>query len=151
MQDGVPRLVIFECRLAYALNHRGDYRGAAAAYRSARERDSHWPERFATRAWTLLTDADPSRRDAQTAYELARQASDAVGDPPARMLDVFAAAEAARGDFAAAAQTAQRALDKASAAGDVALAKQVRDHLRLYEQRKPVSPSAPEPQGAGDS
>src|SRR5262249_9664318 len=127
------------------------YRGAAAAYRSARERDSHWPDHFAARAWTLLTDPDPSRRDPQTAYELARQASDAVGDPPARLLGVFAAAEAAPGRLAAAAQTAQRALDKASAAGDVALAKQVRDHLRLYEQRKPVGASSPERQGAGDS
>ncbi len=151
VQFGVPRLVIFRCRLAYALNRRNERRLAGVAYREAHERHPQWPDDFARRAWTLLTDPDPNRRDPQTAYELASQAVEGVGDPSAQLLDVLAAAEAARGDFAAAARTAQQALDKASAAGDMVLANVVRDHLRLYEQRKPVGATAPERPAAGDS
>jgi tetratricopeptide (TPR) repeat protein len=149
--DGMPRLVVFECRLGHALNGRGEPRGAAAAYRDASQRCPEWPDLFAARAWTLITEPDPNRRDAQEAYELASQAVEGVGEPPAQLLHVLAAAEAARGDFTAATKTAQRALNRASADGDLTLANTVREHLRLFEQRRPVAGSGPELRAADRS
>jgi protein O-mannosyl-transferase len=140
--DGLPRLVVFECRLAFALNHCGDRRSAAAAYRDARERHPHWPEEFAAKAWRLATDPDANLRDPQQAYELAGQAVEGEANPPAPLLDALAAALAARGDFEEAARTAQRALDRAAAAGDLALANAIRDRLQLYQHGKPALPSS---------
>jgi hypothetical protein len=56
-------------------------------------------------------------------------------------LDALAAADAARGDFAEATATARRAIDKATAVGDVTLASAIRDRLQLYTQNKPASAS----------
>jgi tetratricopeptide (TPR) repeat protein len=151
MQDGIPRRVILECRLAGALNRRGDHHGAAIAYRDAREVCPEWPNEFAARAWRLINDADPDRRDTQTGCELARLAVEGSNDRPARLLDVLAAAEAAQGDLAAAGRTAQRALDKSSAAGDASLSKTIRDHLRRHEQHGPVAPAGAESHTADES
>src|SRR5207249_1899062 len=92
------------------------------SYLDARERDPHWPEEFAAKAWRLATDPDATLRDPAQAYELAGQAVEGSADPSAPLLDALAAALAARGDFEEAARTAQRALDRAAVAGDIALA-----------------------------
>jgi tetratricopeptide (TPR) repeat protein len=42
--DGVPPLVFYKCRLAFALHNVGQHRAAAEFYREARERDPRWPE-----------------------------------------------------------------------------------------------------------
>ena len=63
--------------------------------------------------------------------------TEALTDP------TLAAALAARGDFDEAVRTGQRALDKATAAGDVTSANNIRDHLLLYQERKPVLGSSP--------
>src|SRR5581483_8248774 len=102
-----------------------------------------WPEEFAARAWRLATDPNPELRDPQQACELAEQAVAGVADPSAHLLDALAAALAARGDFEEAAHTAQSALDKATAAGDVTLVSGIRDRLALYRGRKPVVSSCP--------
>src|SRR5439155_17346614 len=120
-------LALYECRLAFALDHGGQPRAAAEFYRAADECDARWPEEFAARAWRLATDPNPDLRDPQQAYELAAQAVAGVADPAAPLLDALAAALAARGDFEEAARTGQRALDKATAAGDVTLANGIRD------------------------
>jgi hypothetical protein len=138
---GIPPRVTYECRLAYALACCGDRLGAAENYCVATGHDPRWPEQFAARAWTLATDSEAGRRDPQTAYEVASQAVDGAGDPPAALLDALAAAEAARGDFAEATATARRAIDRATAAGDVNLANAIRDRLQLYTQNKPACAS----------
>ncbi len=112
--ETVPRAVILRCRLAYALDHRGDHTGAKEFYSAALRRDPGWPEKCAVKAWRLATDPNPDLRDAPEAYDLADQAVSAVGDPSASQLDTLAAAEAAAGKFLEAVRTEQQALDKAS-------------------------------------
>ncbi len=57
----------------------------------------------------------------------------AAGLSPA-VLDNLAAAQAAGGDFTAAAATAQQALHLATATGEPALAADIRRHLHAYHQ-----------------
>ncbi len=134
--DGIPPRTSYECRLAFALACCGDRAGALQMYAVASARDPHWPDTFAARARKLATESEAGRRDPQTAYELARQAVDGAREPSAQHLDALAVAEAAGGNFAEATTVAKRALDKASAAGDVALANAIRDRLRLYARKK---------------
>lgn len=136
--DGIVRAVLFRCRLAFALNHRGDRRGAAAVYRGALERDPQWPRKFAAKAWELVTASDVNNRDPRLAQELASQAVQAVDDPPASLLDALAAAQAALGQYRAAVQTVQRALDKVSGTEATTLGRTLREHLDLYQHGRPV-------------
>jgi tetratricopeptide (TPR) repeat protein len=142
--EGIPVLVIYQCRLASALQNRGERRAAAEVYRSATERDPRWPEEFAAKAWGLATNPDANLRDPQLACEMAGQAVEGVADPPPALLDTLAAALAARGDFEEAVRTGQRALDKAAAAGDVTQAEAIRDRLQLYRSRKPAFAGSPQ-------
>jgi tetratricopeptide (TPR) repeat protein len=137
--EAVPDLVVFECRLAFALERSGDRQGAARVYRMALEREPDWPEKFTARAWRLATAPDVCRRDPRLAYELVSQAGQAVGEPSAVMLDARAAAQAALGRFAEAIRTARLAMEKASASGDSQLARSIRDRLRLYEKGEPAT------------
>jgi tetratricopeptide (TPR) repeat protein len=141
--EGIPPLVLYQCRLAYALHYCGQPRAAAEFYRAARQCEPRWPEEFAARAWRLATDPDPGLRDPRQACELAEQAVAGAADPSAHLLDALAAALAARGDFEEAVQTGQSALDKATAAGDTTLANGIRDRVALYRGRKPVVGSSP--------
>jgi tetratricopeptide (TPR) repeat protein len=141
--EGIPPLVIYQCRLAYALHYCGQHRAVAEFYRAAGQREPRWPEEFAAKAWRLATDPDPDRRDLQQACELAEQAVAGVADPSAHLLDALAAALAARGDFEEAVRTGQSALDKATAAGDATLAGGIRDRLALYRGHKPIVGSCP--------
>jgi tetratricopeptide (TPR) repeat protein len=141
--DGIPQLVLFQCRLAYALHFCGQQRAAVEFYRAAGEHDPRWPEQFAAKARQLAADPDPGLRDPQQACELAEQAVAGVADPPADLLDTLAVALAARGDFDEATRTGQQALDKATAAGDITVANGIRDRLLLYQERKPVPRSCP--------
>jgi tetratricopeptide (TPR) repeat protein len=142
-QDAISDIVVFRCRLAHALNQLGSRQAAAAVYRAAFRVDPYWPSRLAAKAWKLATTHEANLRDPRLAHELASQAIEGVGDPPADMLDTLAAAQAALGQFREAVETAQQALDKASAAGEAALAGSIRDHLRHYERGEPVTAGPP--------
>lgn len=140
--DGIPQAVVFRCRLAFALGHLDDPR-AADIYREAREREPSWPTKFMATAWRLATDADVNRRDPELAFEMISQAVQAVGEPDAPMLDVLAAAQAARKRFAEAIETERRALLKAGDRADSALVQALRAHLQLYEQGKTIGMQSP--------
>ncbi|HKI31474.1 MAG TPA: tetratricopeptide repeat protein [Gemmataceae bacterium] len=81
--EGVPQLVIYQCRLAFALDHLGDHRKAAVVYRAALQRDPEWPAKFTAKARALATDADDNFRDPRLAHELATQAAQAFSHPSA--------------------------------------------------------------------
>jgi tetratricopeptide (TPR) repeat protein len=142
--DSVPDIVTFRCRLAFALHELGNRQAAEQAYRAALQRDPGWPGKYTAKAWRLATHPDANLRDPRLAYELASQAVQGTGDPSASLLDALAAAQAALGRFPEAVQTAQQALKKASAAGDPALARSIRDHLQLYEKGEPVTARPPQ-------
>jgi tetratricopeptide (TPR) repeat protein len=135
-QDGLSRLVIFQCRLGLALNQLADSEGASAVYQSALRRQPDWPRRFTARAWRLATHPDEKHRDPQLAWEMARQAIEGSGEPTVAMLDALAAAQAGLGQFPQAARTVQRALKQASGTGQTALVDGLAGRLRLYQQRK---------------
>jgi Flp pilus assembly protein TadD len=139
--DFIGPRVCYECRLGFALACCGDRPGAREAYAAATALEPRWPDAFAAKAWKLATDSNSSRRDPQTAYELASQAVDGAGEPSALLLDALAAAEAARGNFREATVTARRALEKAWTAGDIALVKAIQQRVRLYAARKPACAS----------
>jgi tetratricopeptide (TPR) repeat protein len=136
--DSLPPLILFQCRLAFALRAAGQHGAAAQIYRLALQRDPQWPQRFAEKARELATAPNVYLRDPHFAFELASQASQAVADPPASLLDALAAAQAALGKFPDAVRTAHEAQSKASAAGEAALAASIRDHLQCYEHGQPA-------------
>jgi tetratricopeptide (TPR) repeat protein len=141
--DVVADIVIFYCRLAFALHQHGDHQAAARAYRAALARDPDWPGKFLTKAWKLATCHEVHRRDPRLAYELASQVIQSAGEPSALMLHTLAAAQAAQGQFRQAVQTARQALKKASGSGNHGLARSIRDHLRFYEKGEPVPARGP--------
>jgi tetratricopeptide (TPR) repeat protein len=130
---------VLRCRLASALDHAGDHTGAAAVYRAALQRDPDWPRRFTEEARALATAPDVNRRDPQLAFEMISQVIQAVGDPSASQLNVLAAAQAALGRYPDAVRTEQRAVDKATAAGETALLEELRERLRHYEKGEPAT------------
>ncbi len=83
----IPQLVIYQCRLAFALDQLGDRQAADRVYRAALLRDPDWPHEFTARARQLAADPDENRRDPPLACEMAEQAARAGGGgssvPPA--------------------------------------------------------------------
>jgi tetratricopeptide (TPR) repeat protein len=141
----VPPFVVCLCRLGFALHHVGDQQAAAAAYRTALERDPGWPAKFTAQAQELLTNPDVALRDARLACELVLQATQAVDDPPAATLDALAAAQAALGQSAEAVRTAEDALKKAEAAAQTSLTAAIRERLRRYRHGESLTSEAPVP------
>jgi tetratricopeptide (TPR) repeat protein len=135
-----PRIVVLQCRLAFACNNLGDRLAAKHWYQAALARDPDWPQKIQANALSLATSPDYNARDAQLAYELASQATEAIADPPAEFLDNLAAAQAALGKYKEAVQTAQQAVVKAAVEGNQSQANRIRVRLRLYEQGKPRTP-----------
>jgi tetratricopeptide (TPR) repeat protein len=76
--ESIPQVVIYRCRLAFALDRIGDRAGADEAYRAALERDPEWPQAFLTKAHRLTAHPDEDRRDPLLADELTAQAARAA-------------------------------------------------------------------------
>lgn len=100
-------------------------------------------------AWMLATTPDEAVRNGQRAVELAKLAVEATQRQSAQMLDALAAAHAEAGDFQAAQQVANEALERV---GDdpalQGLAGAIRERLKGYEQGEPfrlVVPAASRP------
>jgi tetratricopeptide (TPR) repeat protein len=139
----MAQVVVFRCRLAYALEHAGARAEAAEVYRAALQRDPEWPGKFAAEARALAADQDVNRRDPRLAFEMINQVIQAVGEPSASQLDVLAAAQAALGQYPDAVRTEQQAVEKAAAAGETALLEALREHLRHYEKGELVTGGNP--------
>jgi tetratricopeptide (TPR) repeat protein len=96
-RGSIRRLVLFGCRLGFALGHCGRRTDADQAYRAAFALDPEWPRKFAAKAQALAADPDVNRRDPHLAFETASQAVEAVADPPAALRDALAIARATLG------------------------------------------------------
>ncbi len=88
-------------------------------------------------AWILATHPDGSVRDPAQAVRLAQRAAELTGYRHGTTLDTLAAAYAAAGRFEEAGETARRALDRTTAAGDVELSDEIARRLELYERGEP--------------
>lgn len=83
--------------------------------------------------------ADERVHDAAEALRLARRAGAAAGAEAADVLDVLAMAQARGGNFGAAAALARKAIEQAERRGDIELAAEIGERVRLYESGRAYS------------
>ncbi len=88
-------------------------------------------------AWLLATGQDETLRDPERAVQIAGDLVARTPEPSPKLLDTLAAAQAAAGDFDAAAHTLERALTLPDAAGDSALRSALSERLQLYRAGVP--------------
>jgi len=93
-------------------------------------------------AWILATCPDSSLRDGVQAVEMADRANQLSGGQNPIVLGGLAAAYAEAGQFSAALDTAQRALDIASAQGKVKEVKVLKSQMQFYRQNAPFRDSS---------
>ena len=86
-------------------------------------------------AWVRATTADPAVRDAAASIRLAEHAADLTSRRDPSVLDTLAAAYAAGGRFDEARTTAREAMTMAEGTGMEPLWLELRERLKLYEQR----------------
>jgi len=118
---------------------RDDPRDAAAHYRAALAGERPDPQIANNLAWLLATSDDPRVRDPAGALRWARVAARAAPEDPT-VLDTLAEAQAAAGDAAAAARTAERALVLAESGGHGELAAAIRRRLARYRGAPSAGP-----------
>jgi tetratricopeptide (TPR) repeat protein len=88
-------------------------------------------------AWALAASPDPRILDPQEAMALAKHVVEITKQQDPLSLDVLAAAQAATGQFGAAVQTAQSAVNLANSQGKKPLAAAISQRLPFYQQGKP--------------
>jgi tetratricopeptide (TPR) repeat protein len=114
----------------------GRYEEAAAVYRQGIQRNPQSVSIAQALAWLLATCRDEKVRDGVAAGQLAEQLCKATEYRDPRMLDVLAAAQAAKGDFQGAAATAKKAIELSRASGRNDLVQTISSRLKLYESEK---------------
>ena len=127
--------------LANALNKTGQWGEAITHYREAARLKSGDAISRTKLAWLLATAADEKFRDGAEAVATARQSCGLTNDPDAEQLDTLAAAYAELRDFQTASETASRALGKATATGNISLAREIEKRLNLYRRQQPFHQS----------
>jgi hypothetical protein len=95
-------------------------------------------------AWLLATYPDETVRDGKRAVELAGKATTLPGGNVPVVLRTLAAACAEAGDFSNAINTAQRAIDLATAQNNTSLLATLRHEMELYRARTPYRESPPQ-------
>ena len=95
-------------------------------------------------AWVLATYPAEAIRDGKRAVELAMKATTLPGGEVPIVLRTLAAAYAESGDFSRAINTAQHAIDLATAQNNTSLLATLRHEIELYQARTPYRESPPE-------
>ena len=133
--DNPPLLV----RYAEAMGAVGRFRKAAALYHRAWSLDpSSFPaSSLSNFALLLAASADDSVRDGRRAVQLATRAVELSPPTNSSALYVLAAAYAEAGDFARAADTAQRAVDVARSNGQDAFARTIEPNVAKFRSGQP--------------
>jgi tetratricopeptide (TPR) repeat protein len=134
--DEAMRLGNSSARLnrGWTYDRKGDYRRAADDYAAILDARPGNPAALNNMAWLKATCPDAAFRDGKEAVRLAKQLCELAG-PEGMYLDTLAAAHAEAGDFAAAVEAEEKALQDGGYVrkrGDDALVR-----LRLYQQKKP--------------
>ncbi len=123
--------------LAWMLLRQGKDREALACWRYAMEAE---PKNIVIRgqiAGLLAASPDASVRNGKEAVLVALKLVELTGGKDPLAFDTLAAAHAEIGNFAAAAQNAQTALDMATASGAEKLVEELQERLKLYQLGKP--------------
>jgi len=95
-------------------------------------------------AWVLATYPADAIRDGKRAVELAMKATTLPGGEVPIVLRTLAAAYAESGDFSRAIDTAQHAIDLATAQNNTSLLGTLRHEIELYQARTPYRESPPQ-------
>jgi Flp pilus assembly protein TadD len=123
--------------LARALSQQGRFDEAASVLRGARRLFPRQADIALALAWVLASAPDEQLRDAGAAMKLLKPLLQKRRGP--RLLDAYAAAQAANGNFAAAIRTADEAIAALRRAGPEAAATlaEVRSRRALYARKQP--------------
>ena len=121
-----------------ALQAAGAYTDAIAAYRAALERNPGSLRAMQGLAWLLATHPDEKVRDPAEALVVAQGGADATQGRSPEVLEALAAAMAASGMFAEAKPVIERAITLGEAAKRDDLVARYREHLALFELKKPI-------------
>jgi tetratricopeptide (TPR) repeat protein len=130
--------------LGYAYYMGGNYKAALTNLRLALANEPDRVPVLALTASLLATCPDNVLRDGQEAVALAVRANELTHDQDVAVLDTLSAGYAETEHFEQAIETAKRALELASKAGDTARAARLMRHLRNYEARTPLRDSPEE-------
>jgi len=122
--------------LAQLLSQQGKAAEAIAEFEQVLNASAGDAQALSGLAWIRATAADPALRQPDQAVALAERATAATGRRDLAALDALAAAYAAAGRFDAAVETAQTAVNLATAAGRADVAAQFKERLTLYQRRE---------------
>ncbi len=123
--------------LADVLAHQRRWREAIASYRRALSLSGEMLTAANNLAWIFATHPDATLRNGAEAVRLAEKTCGAAGHGSPQLLDTLSAAYAEAGRFDDAVRTVRQAIEQAEAAGQRPLADQLRERLKLYEERRP--------------
>src|SRR4029077_20113656 len=129
--------------LGDALLRKGEIGQAIAHYETALEIAPRSVSTLNNLAWALSTCSDASLRNGAKAIELAQEADQLAGGKNPIFIRTLAAAYAENGRFTDAIETAQRALQRATAQDNFALASKLEKDLDLYRTNAPLRHSGP--------
>ncbi len=132
-----PRSAEVRLDLGNAFYMQGRMPEALTEWRQGLRADANNLHLLSQMAWILATNADTSVRNGSEAVELAQRAVQVSGEKDPAILDTLAAAYAEAGNFAQAAETAQRAADLATQLNTQPLADEIRARIALYEAGTP--------------
>jgi len=132
-----PKYAEAHISLGDALDGQGQKAEAVAEWREGLELQPDDAPALRRVAWALATSPDASIRNGGDALAFAVRAVEIAHGGDARILDTLAAAYAEKGQFADAALTARRALEKAAQENQPALTEAIEARVALYEAGQP--------------
>ncbi|HME88990.1 MAG TPA: hypothetical protein VKE30_07265 [Chthoniobacterales bacterium] len=130
--------------LGVFLVQNGDVRNGIEQWETSLQIDPNDGNALNNLAWVLATYPNGAVRNGRRAVDSAEKAASLPSGNTPIVLRTLAAAYAESGDFARAAETAQRAIDLATAQNNISLLETVRHELELYRAGMPYRESPPE-------
>jgi len=131
-----PKNPTYRCDLALALFEMGEPQRSAGQYKKASELQPDWMAKFHALAGKLLEAKGVRLPEGQRALELATELCQASAYRNPQFLETLAAAYAATGQREKAWQTSQKAIELATASGQKALAEQIRERGKSYQDSR---------------
>ena len=131
-----PSDFVGQINLGLLLRRKGKTEEALVHYRAALSIKEDSSLALNNLAWLLATISDARFRNGAEALKLAHRAVTITKHKDAEALDTLAAAQAETGEFAAAIQTAEQAVQLADASNEKQMAHDIRARLKLYQSGK---------------
>jgi hypothetical protein len=131
-----PNAPILHSNLGTYYYKNGDIDKATKQWAQALVLNPDYTDALNNLAWTLATNENPAKRDAQKAVWLAERACQLTGYKDAALLDTLGVTYAQAGQFDKAAATARKAIQIAAKAGRKELVHEIEGRLGLYQQGK---------------